>query len=79
MVFIEALADIGRKITFSEVEHDVRIVTELLDYLRWLAEQNTGFRLTAGQVWELYHEGVRRGRVWSEVCEDLDLPVRLDW
>ena len=33
----------------------------------------------AGDLWELYYEGVRIGRVWSEVCEDIGLPVRKDW
>lgn len=76
---IQALANIGEKIELQEVEDDAPIIAELLDYLRWLAEQDTGRRITIGQVWELYHEGVRIGRHWSEVCEDIGLPVRDDW
>jgi hypothetical protein len=76
---IQALADIGHKIDVQEVKEDVHVIAELLDYLRWLADQDTGRKITTGQVWELYHEGVRLGRVWSEVCEDLGLPVREDW
>jgi hypothetical protein len=54
-------------------------VTELLDYIRWLADQDASLPRTAGVVWALYYEGVRRGRHWSEVCEDLGLPIRVDW
>jgi len=79
MVSIEALANIGRVVHPEQVERDARIVTEFIDYLRWLADQDTGFRLAAGQVWGLYYEGVLRCRYWSEVCEDLGLPVREDW
>lgn len=79
MVSIEALANIGRAVHPDQVDRDSRIVAEFIDYIRWLAEQDTGFPLTAGQVWELYHEGVLVGRYWSEVCEDLGLPVREDW
>lgn len=75
----EALADTPNEVTNEEVERDARIVTELLDYIRWLADQDTSMPLTAGDVWGLYHEGVRIGRHWSEVCEDLGLPVRPDW
>lgn len=79
MSSIEALANIGQEVKRQEIDHDSPIVAELLDYIRWLAEQDTGFRLTAGQVWELFHEGVRLGRAWSEVCHDLGLPERESW
>lgn len=79
MKSLEALANIGREINPKDVERDARIVTEFLDYLRWLAEQDTSFQLTAGQIWELYHEGVQRCIYWSEVCEDIGLPIREDW
>lgn len=79
MTYIESLADIGRKVETKEVSYDAPIVAELLDYLRWLAEQDTGFRLTAGQIWELYHQGVRKCMPWAEICEDLKLPVREEW
>lgn len=75
----QALASTGETITIQEVDRNAHIVTELLDYLRWLADQDTGIKLTAGDVWELFYEGVRIGRVWSEVCEDIGLPVRTDW
>lgn len=79
MMTPEALADTDRKVEVAEVERDVYIVAELIDYLRWLANQDTGIVLTSGAVWMLYHEGVRKGRVWSEVCEDIGLPVREEW
>lgn len=79
MITTSALADTGREVTVAEVERDAPIVTELLDYIRWLTDQDSSFRLTSGHIWTLYHEGVRRGRVWSEVCEDIELPVREDW
>ena len=74
-----ALADTGNEVKYTEVEYDSRIVTELLDYIRWLADQDSSFPLTSGHVWTLYFEGVRRGRLWSEICEDIGLPIRLDW
>jgi hypothetical protein len=76
---IAALANIGRKITAEEVDADLYVTAEFLDYLRWLADQDTSQQLNAGQVWELYYEGIHTGRAWSEVCEDLGLPVRKDW
>jgi hypothetical protein len=79
MITPSALADTGRKITIDEITFAAPVVAELLDYVRWLADQDSSFRLTAGHVWTLYHEGVRRGRVWPEVCEDVGLPVREDW
>ena len=74
-----ALADVGREVTLQEVERDSAMVAELLDYLRWLAERDARLNLTAGQMWAMFHEGVRVGRLWSEVCADLGLPVRGDW
>jgi hypothetical protein len=75
----EALAATGKEITRQEVLDDWAVIAEFLDYLRWLADQDTGIKLTAGDVWELYYEGVRVGRVWSDVCEDIGLPVREVW
>jgi hypothetical protein len=74
-----ALADTSREVITKEIDHDAPIVAELLDYIRWLADQDSSFPFTAGHVWTLYFEGVRRGRVWSEICEDIGLPVREDW
>jgi hypothetical protein len=79
MVYVETLANIGTEIDHRNVERDARIVTEFLDYWRWLAEQDTGFQVTVGQIWELYYMGVGKCRMWSEVCEDIGLPVRDDW
>ncbi len=76
---IAALAAIGNEITLNEIDQNAPIITELLDYLRWLADQDTGRKITAGQIWELFYEGVRVGRHWSDVCEDTDLPVRREW
>jgi len=75
----DALADTVNEVKHTEVEYDARIVTEMIDYIRWLADQDASMPLTAGDVWALYHQGVRIGRVWSEVCEDLGLPIRTDW
>lgn len=74
-----ALGNIDHKIEAAEVEDEAYFIAELLDYLRWLADQDTSFALTAGHIWTLYYEGVMRGRVWSEVCEDIGLPIRTDW
>jgi len=79
MLTPSARADIEHEVETKEIEYDAPIVAELLDYIRWLAAQDSSFRLTAGHIWTLYHEGVRRGRVWSEVCEDIGLLVRDDW
>ena len=76
MVNPMALADTSREITTQEVHDNLYVVTEFLDYLRWLADQDTGKKLNVGQVWELYYEGIRAGRVWSEICADLKLPIR---
>lgn len=74
-----ALANTGQKIDVKEIDDNAPVIAELLDYIRWLADQDTGIKLTAGDLWELYYEGVRIGRVWSEICDDLKLPVREDW
>lgn len=79
MIYTEPLANIAKPVTTRQVEHDAPIVAEFVDYIRWLAEQDTGFPLTAGVLWELYHESVLKCRYWSEVAEDLKLPVRDEW
>lgn len=76
---IAALADIGRKIETKYVEDNLYCVTEFLDYLRWLADEDTARKVTVGQLWELFYEGIQAGRVWSDVCEELGLPVREIW
>ena len=75
----EALAATRDPITPEIVERDARIFTEFLDYLRWLTDQDTSFQLTSGHVWALLYEGALRCRMWSEVCEEIGLPVREDW
>ena len=67
------------KIETKEIEREAPIVAEFVDYLRWLAGQDHDIPLTAGHVWTLFYEGVRVGRVWTEVCYDLELPERDDW
>lgn len=74
-----ALAATGRAITTQEVDENLYVITEYLDYLRWLADQDTGIKLNAGKVFELYYEAVHTGRAWSEICDDLELPVRKVW
>jgi hypothetical protein len=76
---IAALADIGKEVKTQEIEYNAPIIAEFIDYIRWLADQDTSLKITVGQVWELFYEGLRVGRVWSEVCEDIGLPVREDW
>lgn len=79
MKSIAALERIGKLITSTHVETDCAMVAEFVDYLRWLAEQDTNMTLTAGQIWELYYECVLIGRHWSEVCDDVELPIRECW
>lgn len=76
---IAALAATGDTITTQEVDENLYVITEFLDYLRWLADQDTGIPLNAGKVWELYYEGIHIGRMWSDICEELELPVREVW
>lgn len=66
-------------VTRQEVERDYPIVAEFVDYLRWLADQNTGYEVSAGALWQLYYDGVRRCIPWAEVCHDIGLPEREDW
>ncbi len=74
-----AIADVVNEVQIEEVKRDYPIVAEMIDYIRWLADQDLSFEITAGQVWALFHEGVRQGRYWNEVCYDLGLPEREDW
>jgi hypothetical protein len=68
-----------RPITTAEVEHDYPMVAGLLEYFRWLAEQDDRFPLVAGQIATFYEEYIRKGRYPSEVAEDLGLPAFPDW
>lgn len=74
-----AITSMSREITIQEIDDNAPIVAELLDYIRWLADRDTGHRMTIGDVWTLYHDGIRVGRVWSEICADLGLPIRDVW
>jgi hypothetical protein len=76
----EAISSMMDKpVTREEVNRDYPIVAEFVDYIRWLADQNTSFTVSVGDLWQLYHDGVRKCKYWSEVCEDIGLPVRDDW
>ena len=79
MTTYAALTNTVHHVKYTEIERDSRVIAEMIDYIRWLADQDALTKLTAADVWSLYYEGVRRGRHWSEVCEDLKLPVRTDW
>ena len=72
----QALADTGLTISSNEIKENALAVAELLDYIRWLAEQDSAITVTAGDIWGLYYERVRIGRVLSEVCEEIGLLVR---
>jgi len=74
-----ALADAGRSVEIAEVDLCAPVVAELLDYIRWLAEQDAELHLTIGHIWTLYYAGVRCGHSWPDVCKDLGLLVREDW
>lgn len=79
MISPNALAQTDKTVETPEITHDAPIVAELIDYVRWLAAQDSSFPLTVGHIWTLYCDGVRQGRAWSEVCEDIGLPVREEW
>lgn len=79
MISPQALSATRYAVKPEQVERDARIVTEFVDYIRWLADQDTGLMLSVGDLWSLYHDGVLQCRYWSEVCEDIGLPVRDDW
>ena len=66
------------EVTPQEVLRDAYVIAEYLDLLRFLAE--TGVLSILPHIpWALYQEGVRAGRHWQEVLEDLGLPVPSDW
>lgn len=67
------------KITMDEMANDAPVILEFLEYLRWLAATTPNAQLSARRVWELYTYGVRDGRVWSDVCEELGLPLPEGW
>lgn len=75
----DAIISMSKPVTRAEVQHDYPVAAEFVDYLRWLADQDTGYKVSVGDLWQLWHEGVREGRYWAEVCEDLGLPVREEW
>lgn len=79
-ITMTALADTPHEVKPAEIaQAGEYVIAELFDYIRWLADQDSSFPVTIGQIWALYSDGVRVGRVWSEVCEDVGLPVRDEW
>jgi len=50
------------EITRDEVQRDYPMVAGMLEWIRWLAEQDDQFPLTAGQIAVFYEEHVRKGR-----------------
>lgn len=63
----------------DEIAHQPAVIAEFIDYIRWLADQDTGFKVAVGDLWQMFYDGVRRGITWDEVCHDLKLPEREDW
>lgn len=76
---IGAIAALGDRVDGKQIERDAPIVREFVDYIRWLADQDTSFPVTIGQLWGLYYDGVVECVDWSETCEALGLPIREDW
>lgn len=68
-----------KAVTVEEVKKDDFIITEFLLILQWWASEYPDMPLTSTQVWEMYRQGVRVGKVWDEVLEDLKLPEMLNW
>lgn len=63
----------------QDVQRDYLQVTGIMEYWRWLAEQDPSLQVTAAQVAGLYQEFVIKGRFPSEVLEDLGLPAYPGW
>ena len=72
----DAISSVENEVTAREVYEYYPVVAEFIDYLRWLAEQNFGFKISVGDLWQLYHDGVRECRSWDEVLHDIGLPER---
>lgn len=68
-----------QKVTPEEVKSEPFIIAEFLLILQWWASEYPDMPLTSTQVWEMYRQGVRVGKVWDEVLEDLKLPEMLNW
>ncbi len=66
-------------VTPEEVRLDAPIVAEFLDYFRWLSEYNAHETFDAAEIWHFFYESIRIGRVFSEVAEDLNLPIPESW
>lgn len=66
-------------ITYQEIERDGRMVAGMLEWIRWMAEEDAQLPLTAGQIAAFYEEHIRKGRYPSEVADELDLPSHPDW
>lgn len=67
------------EVTVSEVQKDPYAIMEFLEYLRFMADENTDQIITVGTVWAMFTKGVRDGQHWSEVADDLGIPQNTDW
>lgn len=75
----DAITSMSEVVTTKEIAYEAPVVAEFVDYLRWLADQDTSYKMSMADLWMLWYEGVRRCIPWTTVCEDLGLPVRDDW
>lgn len=73
------LAALAQTVTPNEIVHDAPVVAEFVDYIRWLADQDTSMPVEIGKLWALYCYGVRECRYWLEAAEMIELPTRDDW
>lgn len=62
-----------------QVIRDADMVSGIIEYILWLADQDDGLQLTAGQMATFYREYIEKGRWPGEVIEDLGLPSYPDW
>lgn len=74
-----SLASLRNRVTPEEAESDSVLISEFLDYVRWLADQDTGVKFAIGELWALYHYVVREGQSWTDACEHLEFPIRTNW
>ena len=63
------------KVTREEVLHERYIVHEFLAYLRQLALEDPDMPMTTGQVWKMFEEGLRVGKMWWVIAEEMNLPA----
>jgi hypothetical protein len=70
---------IHNPVSRKEADEESAVISEYIDYIRWLADQDPNLTVKVADIWALYHEGVRLGHHWSEACEDNGFPIRVDW